>query len=221
MFIYLPTIRKRGYTNTNPFWLIPLVVFSMVSALPANALSFEHTLPVSPAEELVIRWNDRGVEETVALALNTLPAYTSLSTGSVVSSGSPVTIKAYWPKAYTAPLITTPSSPQSKSVVLIGEASYYSRAGCLGCNPRRIMANGQPLNDNAFTMAIGADKKHLVGRTAKVTNVVTGQSVEVRITDTGGFYQAKYGHRVADLTVATKHAIGIQGGTGQVKVEVY
>ena len=106
-------------------------------------------------------------------------------------------------------------------VVLEGEASYYSRAGCLGCDPQMIMANGQPLDDGALTMAIGADKKHLVGRQATVTNLVTGQATTVLITDTGGFYKAKYGHRVADLTIATKEAIGMRGGVGQVRVEVH
>lgn len=106
-------------------------------------------------------------------------------------------------------------------LVLEGEASFYSRTGCLGCSPNLTMANGQPLNDQALTMAIGADKSYLVGRQAKVTNLVTGKSVEVKITDTGGFFQAKYGRRVADLTVATKQAIGMNGGVGQVKVEVY
>ena len=83
------------------------------------------------------------------------------------------------------------------------------------------MANGQPLDDTALTMAIGAHLKHLVGRRATVTNVQTGQAVEVLITDTGGFYQARYGHRVADLTIATKQAIGMQGGLGEVKVVVH
>jgi len=61
----------------------------------------------------------------------------------------------------------------------------------------------------------------LVGYTAKVTNLATGQSVNARITDTGGFYHARYGRRVADLTIATKQAIGMKGGVGQVRVEVF
>jgi rare lipoprotein A len=101
-----------------------------------------------------------------------------------------------------------------------GIASYYSKAGCLGCNPLFVMANGQVLDDNALTMAIGADKKHLVGYKARVTNLVNGQSVVVRITDTGGFYKDKYGNRVADLTIGTKTAIGMNGGLGRVRVEV-
>jgi len=83
------------------------------------------------------------------------------------------------------------------------------------------MANGQPLNDAALTMAIGAQYKYLVGHTATVTSTATGKSVEVLITDTGGFYQARYSHRVADLTIASKRAIGMKGGVGQVKVVVH
>lgn len=108
----------------------------------------------------------------------------------------------------------------SPILTLVGEASYYSRAGCLGCNPLRIMANGQTLIDEALTMAIGADKSYLVGHYARVTNLASGKSVVALITDTGGFYQAKYGYRVADLSVGTKQAIGMTGGTANVRVEV-
>lgn len=120
-----------------------------------------------------------------------------------------------------APTPVAPVKLPQPTVVMEGEASYYSRAGCLGCDPNVIMANGQPLNDSALTMAIGADKKQFVGRSARVTSLATGKSVVVRITDTGGFYRAKYGYRVADLTIATKQAIGMKGGVGQVRVEVY
>src|SRR3990172_2590368 len=37
-------------------------------------------------------------------------------------------------------------SPPSEAV-LRGEASVYSRAGCLGCNPERITASGEKLDD--------------------------------------------------------------------------
>jgi rare lipoprotein A len=106
-------------------------------------------------------------------------------------------------------------------LTLKGEASFYHWDGCLGCNPKRIMANGKTLDDNALTMAIGADRKHLVGRQAKVTNLASGKSAIVTITDTGGFYQEKYGYRVADLTIGTKKAIGMEGGLAQVTIEVF
>ena len=83
------------------------------------------------------------------------------------------------------------------------------------------MANGEILDDTALTMAIGANKSYLVGHSAKITNLSSGKSVIVRITDTGGFYQAKYGYRVADITTATKQAIGMKGGLAQVLLEVF
>lgn len=202
----------------------------IVTIMPGNALAFEATLPLSYSERFLapVRIQRAYAAEIVLSA----PSSHSFSTQAVAAVPSPVTTTGVWQTAPVAPptrlaYATLPvSTPRdipfdSTSLVLEGEASYYSRAGCLGCSPNLTMANGQPLNDNALTMAIGADKKHLVGRTAKVTSLATGQSVMVTITDTGGFYKAKYGHRVADLTVATKTAIGMKGGVGQVRVEVY
>lgn len=146
-------------------------------------------------------------------------SHTYLS-GTIVANASPVTNITVEPKSNSARRTTTPRTYEGSDVVLEGIASYYSKAGCLGCNPLFVMANGQVLDDNALTMAIGADKKHLVGYKARVTNLVNGQSVVVRITDTGGFYKDKYGNRVADLTIGTKTAIGMKGGLGRVRVEV-
>lgn len=156
-----------------------------------------------------------------------LPSYSYQQAGAVAAAASPVTISGHWPSPKPVQPLSAATSqsliPVGGDAILIleGEASYYSRAGCLGCDQAMIMANGQSLNDHALTMAIGADKKHLVGRTAKVTSLATGQAATVLITDTGGFYRAKYGRRVADLTIATKNAIGMAGGVGQVRVEVF
>lgn len=157
----------------------------------------------------------------------TLPLYSYTTAGSAVSAASPLTVPGQRTSTYIAPRPQLPIAENvaqasgEATLVMEGEASFYSRAGCLGCNPMRIMANGQPLNDNALTMAIGADKKHLVGRNARVTSLATGKTTVVRITDTGGFHAAKYGNRVADLTIGTKQAIGMAGGVGQVRVEVF
>lgn len=179
-----------------------------ISAGPPPALAFEAGLANSPSQKLL-----------ATVTLNE-PDYSQRTEGSVVAYSPVKTTPGQWstPRrlAYVPPVPTT-----DLPVVLEGEASYYSRAGCLGCSVSRTMANGQPLDDTALTMAIGADKKHLVGYTAKVTNLATGQSVNARITDTGGFYHARYGRRVADLTIATKQAIGMKGGVGQVRVEVF
>jgi rare lipoprotein A (peptidoglycan hydrolase) len=147
-------------------------------------------------------------------------SHTYLS-GTVIANASPIT-------ETTSPVVSPKRGARTlasraytgEPVVLEGIASYYSKAGCLGCNPLFVMANGQVLDDNALTMAIGADRKHLVGYNARVTNLATGKSVVVRITDTGGFYKDKYGNRVADLTIGTKTAIGMKGGLGRVRVEV-
>lgn len=41
----------------------------------------------------------------------------------------------------------------SANLPLILEASWYSRKYCLGCRADRLMANGEPLDDNAYTCA--------------------------------------------------------------------
>lgn len=198
--------RIQEHKPKNALWLIPLGIFTTVTSIPSNALAFESDLAIAPAPHIVM---------AVRIARSTT------STQVLIASNSPVTPETHRVALARAPRVHTVTPTAGTPVVLQGEASYYSRAGCLGCDSRVIMANGQPLNDNALTMAIGADKKHLVGHKAKVTGIATGKSVVVTITDTGGFYQAKYGHRVADLTIATKQAIGIRGGVGQVRVEVY
>jgi rare lipoprotein A (peptidoglycan hydrolase) len=208
----------------NALVLVPLVIFTTVYTLPHNALAFESTLPTAKSAKLiapvtVVHANDQSENEDTDLVRPPV----------LIAATSPITQPADWvvapPPPAPAPAPVTPVSRPiptlENPIVLEGEASYYSRAGCLGCSPSLTMANGQPLDDNALTMAIGADKKHLVGYNAKVTSLATGKSVVVRITDTGGFYQARYGHRVADLTIATKEAIGMRGGVGQVRVEIY
>jgi rare lipoprotein A len=210
------------------YFLILLALTGLVLLVPFAAQAEATAIPQLPRDPYL------------AAAINSLPEYNYTQAGSVTSPATPITILGQRTRIVIARPVTLavarpatvvasqPAAPaprpapvNGQPLVMEGEASYYSWAGCLGCNPLRIMANGQPLNDNALTMAIGADKKHLVGHQARVTNLVTGQSVMVKITDTGGFYQAKYGHRVADLTIASKQAIGMNGGVGQVRVEVY
>lgn len=191
-----------------------IVIFIAVSVAPANALAFEQVLSHSPSQELTAHINLQGRGADVSFA--------SLA---IAAPSDPITTAGKWEKKKLAQAhyrVPRDHNPSIKNpVVLEGTASFYSREGCIGCNALRIMANGQPLNDHALTMAIGADNKHLVGYKAKVTSVATGKSVEVTITDTGGFHSAQYGNRVADLTIASKEAIGMQGGLGTVRVEIY
>ena len=94
---------------------------------------------------------------------------------------------------------------------LEGEASWYSIDGCLGCSPSRTMANGQKLNDNAYTIACN---DYSLGTKVLVENTENNRFTEAVVTDTGGF--GKYG-RVADLTIAVRDAIGC-GGLCEVRV---
>lgn len=209
-----PSLKPR-----QPLWILPLGIFTIVSLLPANALAFESSLSTSLAPKLVapVQVYHESEEASALTSIN----YSYLMS-SVVSASAPGRSINNRPRPTRVAISSPVVAPKTGEPVLLeGEASFYSRAGCLGCNPLRIMANGQPLRDEALTMAIGANNKHLVGHTAKVTNLVNGKSVDVLITDTGGFHAAKYGNRVADLTIGTKQAIGMAGGVGQVRVEVY
>lgn len=82
-----------------------------------------------------------------------------------------------------------------------GTASYYSRAGCVGCSPGMIMANGQPLDDTKPTAAFNrAD----LGTKLRVTDRKNGNSVVVEVTDRGGFEDLG---RIIDLSLAAKNSL--------------
>lgn len=197
------TSGHKHLTNT----IISLVLIGALST-PSAALAFElPSLPPEITPPVVF-------EEEVVISDGYMDATLIATASPITTMSAPINVKA-------VKRTRAPRGPLTEPVVLEGIASYYSRAGCLGCNPLFVMANGQVLDDSALTMAIGAHLKHLVGYQARVTNLANGQSVVVRITDTGGFYQDKYGNRVADLTIGTKQAIGMKGGLGRVKVEVF
>lgn len=116
-------------------------------------------------------------------------------------------------------LLTVPVTPQvaqvpttkeqvieQKSYSYEGIASYYSRAGCLGCSKNLLMANGEPLDDSRLTLALIPSEYHLhKNHFVDVTNMVNGHSVKAKVTDSGGF--GKLG-RIADLSLATKNLLG-------------
>ena len=116
----------------------------------------------------------------------------------------------------------TPSAKPKVDVQSIhtGIASYYSRAGCVGCSPTMTMANGQPLDDNRLTVAFNRSK---LNSKVRITNEKTGDSVIATVTDTGGFEKEKFNvngvKRIVDLTIATRDAINCSNLCG-VKVEV-
>ncbi len=93
-----------------------------------------------------------------------------------------------------------------------GPATYYSRAGCVGCNNRREMANGYELDDRIPTIAF---MDLPLNTKVRVINMANVQSIVVPVTDRGGFGQYKIEGRniIADLSYATKEAIGGLGTT--------
>lgn len=119
-------------------------------------------------------------------------------------------------KPTATPTITpspTKAPVKQGNVINSGNASYYSIDGCLGCNPGRIMANGEKLDDTRLTLAYN----HLPMNTVvTVRNTVTGATVRATVTDTGGF--ERHG-KIADLSVATRDALGC-GSTCPIAIEL-
>lgn len=120
----------------------------------------------------------------------------------LVVQAAPVTVAPVAPTAAPAPTATpTPDK------IWHGLASYYSKAGCIGCSPTLTTASGEKLDDNKLTLAVTPEmvkNYKLMGKYVLVTNTKNKKSVRAKINDTGGF--SKYG-RIADLNLATKNAI--------------
>jgi rare lipoprotein A len=109
---------------------------------------------------------------------------------------------------------TSPSAPSDPSDVSVryqfnGHASWYGP----GFHGRRT-ANGERFNQYAMT---AAHKSLPFGTRMRVTNLVNGRSVIVRINDRGPFIPG----RVLDLSQGAAQEIGIiSSGTGNVKMEI-
>jgi rare lipoprotein A (peptidoglycan hydrolase) len=85
------------------------------------------------------------------------------------------------------------------------EASWYSRRECCTArNPNALMANGEPLDDSAFTCA---SWDYDFGDRLKVTNKATGNSVTVEVCDRGPAKRLYQQGRIIDLSKAAFRAI--------------
>jgi rare lipoprotein A len=92
----------------------------------------------------------------------------------------------------------------------VGLASWYT-APYKG----RKAANGEVFDDNALT---AAHRTLPMGSLIVVTNLKTGQSSAMRISDRGPFVS----DRMIDLTIASAKAVGVyQAGLAQVRLDVY
>ena len=92
----------------------------------------------------------------------------------------------------------------------VGYATWYT-APYKG----RRAANGQVFDDNAMT---AAHRTLPMGSLMVVTNLKTGQSSAMRISDRGPFVA----DRMIDLTIASAKAVGVyRAGLAQVRMDVY
>jgi rare lipoprotein A len=92
----------------------------------------------------------------------------------------------------------------------VGIASWYGPP-----YNHRAAADGSIYDQNAMT---AAHRTLPLGTRVRVTNLATGQTADVRITDRGPFVPG----RIIDLSLAAAKATGLyRMGVGKVRVEVY
>lgn len=115
--------------------------------------------------------------------------------------------------------VETSVKPSGKT--LTGQASVYSENGCLGCDPARIMANGERLDDNIKTVALPCawvgkrcTTPFKFGAKVRVENRDTGKAAVATFTDTFDGIKG----RIADLSLATANAVGCESSC-QVKIQ--
>ncbi len=108
------------------------------------------------------------------------------------------------------PPVKPPSMKGRPDEVEEGMASWYGPP-----YHNRRGADGTVYDQNAMT---AAHKTLPMGSMVRVTNLATGQTAEVRITDRGPFIPG----RIIDLSLAAAKAIGVyRAGVAKVRVEAY
>jgi rare lipoprotein A (peptidoglycan hydrolase) len=119
------------------------------------------------------------------------------------------------------PSIAVPVAPASSPVIAVGTASFYSEECCRERNPSLLMANGEKLDDDKFTVALPPNLfRQYRNKFVVIANRHTGRKVTAKVTDTGSFHLPKYGHgeRVADVTPAVRDAIGLKTDEHQITI---
>lgn len=80
---------------------------------------------------------------------------------------------------------------------------------------RRVGADGTVFNQDGIS---AAHRTLPLGSLIRVTNLRTGQSAVMRVTDRGPFVEG----RILDLSIGAAKAVGVwRNGTGQVRIDVY
>jgi rare lipoprotein A len=148
-------------------------------------------------------------QPTVAASAATAPAIPA-----VASTGNrEATTKV--PSATNSPPADSPSDAE---LVATGAPVYSETGTASWYGPpynRRRGANGQIYDQDAMT---AAHRTLPMNSLLRVTNLRTGQSAIMRVTDRGPFVP----DRVLDLSVASARAVGVYlPGTAQVRIDVY
>ncbi len=112
----------------------------------------------------------------------------------------------------------TAENPADAQIVATGKPIYSETGRASWYGPpynRRRGANGQVYDQNAMT---AAHRTLPMNSLLRVTNLQTGQSAIMRVTDRGPFVP----DRVLDLSLASAHAVGVyRPGTALVRIEVF
>ena len=124
--------------------------------------------------------------------------------------------------------LSSPIEAGMNSVGLIklkGLASWYDRESCIRESGQAIMANLQPLDDNAMTCALWITGKHgrpLLpdGRLVKITSVQDGCSFYVAWTDNGPGCVPRSEGVICDLTPRAMRALAGEDGIREGRVEI-
>ena len=104
------------------------------------------------------------------------------------------------PRPTETPTIASPEYVPTNDV-WEGPSTYYYEEGCVGCSLDLRMANGEPLDGNALTLAFN---RAPLGSKVEVTNLKNNLSAIAEVTDRGGFERHGF---IADLTRGLKNAV--------------
>lgn len=150
------------------------------------------------------------------------PAVSAQASAPVLQPASPSAPATLPPATAASVAATTPAIPSDNSTdaerVAAGKVLYSEVGRASWYGPpynRRRGANGQIYDQNAMT---AAHRTLPMNSLLRVTNLETGQSAIMRVTDRGPFVP----DRILDLSVASAKAIGVwRPGTAEVRIEVF
>lgn len=154
-------------------------------------------------------------EQAVAVALTTeatqQPASGQVQTATLAQSGQPATVQVAAASAGGAPVVVSAKPVQRAKIGRSGGglASWYGDRF-----HGRPTANGERFDMTGFT---AAHRSFPLPSYVRVTNVVNGRSIVVRVNDRGPFH----GNRVIDVSRRTADVLGFRhGGVGNVKLDL-